>query len=181
LELPVKRFDLIVMDRLLHGKDSAVLMAKIKERIPDAKVMVLSAINSSTEKAALLNAGADDYLAKPFDSQELIARIRALLRRNRPDLQCGNVNLDSDNRLLKVENQELALTNKEFVLLRTLVENPGKIFGKTYLYEKVWGVNGEIDSNAVEATVTKLRRRLEELGANIHIKNTRNLGYWIEE
>lgn len=181
LEFPVKRFEVIVMDRLLHGKDSAELLSKIKVKIPDTKIMVLSAINSAAEKTALLNSGADDYLAKPFDSQELIARVRALLRRNRTDLEFGNVVLDLDSRTMNVSDQVIHLTNKEFILLRTLMQAPQKVFNKAFLYEQVWEVHADIDSNVVEATVTKLRRRLEDSGATVHIKNARNLGYWIEE
>lgn len=181
LSLPVKRFDVIVLDRLLHGKDSAVLIKEIRAKISDTKIMILSALDSPAEKVNLLDLGADDYLAKPFDSGELVARIRVLLRRKSSFLQFGNLSLDFVARTLKVNGIEEQLTNKEFILLKTLLEIPGKIFSKTFLYEQVWEMSSDVESNVVEATVNKLRKRLKEAGATIMIKNARNLGYWVEE
>jgi DNA-binding response OmpR family regulator len=181
LKLPVKRFDVVVLDRLLNAKDSASLINQIKSVLPEVKILIVSAINTPTEKAALLDLGADDYLAKPFDSAELIARIRALLRRNLPEDRIGNLVLNSEKRSVTVDQKELSLQNKEFVLLRTLVQAPGKVFNKIYLYEHVWRVSTNVESNVVEATVNKLRRRLEEAGATCSIKSLRNKGYWIEE
>ncbi|MGE3387480.1 MAG: response regulator transcription factor, partial [Bdellovibrionales bacterium] len=84
LNISVKRFDVVVLDRLLHGRDTATLITQIKHALPEAKVLILSAIDTPAEKAQLLDLGADDYVAKPFDSDELIARIRVLLRRATP-------------------------------------------------------------------------------------------------
>lgn len=181
LKIPVKRFDVVILDRLLHGKDSAELINRMKEVLPEVKIMILSAINSASEKAALLDLGADDYLAKPFSSEELIARIRVLLRRNLPELKFGNVILNTEKRTAKVDGKEIPLQNKEFVLLRTLIRTPGKVFNKIFLYEHVWEMSTEVESNVVEATVNKLRRRLEDAGTNVSIKSMRNKGYWIEE
>jgi two-component system, OmpR family, response regulator len=169
------------MDRLLHGRDSAVLVAEIKEKCPQAKIMILSAINSAHEKATLLNLGADDYLAKPFEVEELFARIGVLLRRSQSEFKLGNVLLNSEKRAMFVDEKEVALQNKEFILLRTLIRSPGKVYNKTELYEQAWEVSTETESNVIEATVNKLRRRLEEVGASVSIKSMRNKGYWIEE
>ncbi|HMN68364.1 MAG TPA: response regulator transcription factor [Bdellovibrionales bacterium] len=182
LAMPLRRFDLILLDRLLHNRDSVSLLKAVREGFPETKIMILSAINTAAEKALLLDQGADDYLEKPFDSEELIARIRALLRRGgRSSLVFGNVALDSDNRSMKIGDQWVSLPNKEFVLLRTLVQNPGKVFSKAFLHEQVWEMSSEVESNVVEATVNKLRRRLKDAGASVQIKNMRNSGYWIEE
>lgn len=181
LVVPTKRFEIVILDRLLHGRDSADLIEKIKTDLPDTKIIILSAINSVSEKASLLDKGADDYMAKPFSSEELAARIRALLRRSEPSLTFGNIVLNSHDRTMKVGTLEVPLPNKEFVLLRTLISNPGKIYGKVFLYEKVWEMSAEVESNAVETMVNKLRRRLIDAGATVHIKNSRNAGYWIEE
>lgn len=174
-------FDILLLDRMMEGRDTADLLEKIKSRLPLSKILVLSAIGTSSEKIRLLDLGADDYLAKPFDSHELVARIRALLRRDRVQLQFSNITLDSDSRTMKVDGQELSLPNKEFVLLRTLLQVPGRVYNKGFLYEKVWDMKSDVESNVVETTVNKLRKRLTEAGAKIQIKNARSSGYWVEE
>lgn len=180
LGVKVSRFDVIILDRLLNGRDSAELLPKIKQSYPDARLMVLSAIDTAAEKASLLNQGADDYLAKPFDGEELMARVNVLLRRAPKALSLGNIVLQAESRSLSVNGRDIPLTNKEFLLLKTLMQVPGKVFPKNELYESVWEMSADVESNVVEATVNKLRRRLEEVGANVRISNARNAGYWIE-
>ncbi|MBS1970064.1 MAG: response regulator transcription factor [Bdellovibrionales bacterium] len=176
-----QRFDVIILDRLLHSKDSAGFITAIKQRQPECKILVLSAISTSAEKAAILNMGADDYMSKPFDSDELAARVRVLQRRSRPEVRFGNLVLNIEDRTLIADDQVVPLQNKEFALLRTLIQSPGKVFNKNDLYEQVWGISTDVESNVIEATVNKLRRRLKEVDAGITIKNMRNIGYWIEE
>ncbi|MNL19416.1 Transcriptional activator protein CopR [compost metagenome] len=174
-------FDVLILDRLLHGMDSIKFIPLIRQRMPELKIVVLSAINTPFEKANTLNLGADDYLAKPFEREELVARVHALLRRPKAQINFGNVVLNSDLRTMAVGEVEVELQNKEFLLLKTLFLIPGKIYNKSYLYNQVWNMSSEVESNVIESTVTKLRRRLQELGADFTIKNSRNVGYWIEE
>lgn len=181
LSLPVKRIDVVLLDRLLQRRDTATLMSRIKLELPTAKVVVVSAINTPAEKAALLDLGADDYVAKPFDSDELVARVRAVMRRVPVEPCFGNVILNTEKRSIRVGGAEVALQNKEFLLLRALMQSPGKVFDKSFLYENVWEMSTEVESNVVEATVSKLRKRLEEIGASFTVKSMRNRGYWIEE
>lgn len=178
---PTPAIDIVILDRLLNGQDSSELVPQMKENMPHAKIIVLSAINTASEKTTLLDQGVDDYLSKPFDIDELVARIRALLRRNYNELLLGNIAIDLENRSTKVKGQEVVLQNKEFILLKTLLKTPGKIFNKKYLYEHVWEMSADVESNAVEVAVNKLRRRLEEAGANVQVKSMRHKGYWIEE
>lgn len=180
-EIRGAKFDLVVLDRLLHGLDSINSILHMRQRMPEIKIVVLSAINTPFEKATTLNLGADDYLAKPFERDELVARVHALLRRPKSEINFGNMTLNSELRVMTINGSEVELQNKEFLLLKTLALIPGKIYSKNYLYSHVWNMSSEVESNVIEATVTKLRKRLHELGANFTIKNSRNIGYWIEE
>jgi two-component system, OmpR family, response regulator len=174
-------FDLIILDRLLHGHDSADLMGHIRTSLPTVKIMILSALDTAHEKANLLNLGADDYLAKPFEPEELIARVNVLLRRNSTELRLGNLALDGESRMIRVDSHEISLQNREFILLRTLVKTPRKVYSKAELYSEAWDMSANVESNVIETTVNKLRRRLEEIGATVSIKSMRNKGYWVEE
>jgi two-component system OmpR family response regulator len=176
----VTPFDVVILDRLLQGRDAASLIGAMKNAMPQMKILILSALDSSSEKAKLLDRGADDYLAKPFDSEELVARSRVLLRRNKAGLSCGNLVLDPERRTLLVGDHEIELQNKEYLLLRTLMQTPGKVHSRTSLYLQIWKMTADTESNVLETTVNKLRRRLKEAQATVQIKNSRNLGYWIE-
>ena len=181
IETDSASFDLVILDRLLHAKDVGQKIPAVKQKFCGARVMVVSAINTPSEKAAILDLGADDYIAKPFDGEELIARVRALLRRNSAVFRFANLQLHLEQRKLLVGESEIQLATKEFLLIRTFMQEPGKVFSKNYLYEKVWELSSEVESNALETTVTKLRRRLEDANSTAQIRNSRNVGYWIEE
>lgn len=174
-------FSIVVMDRLLNGLDSSNLVASFKKKFPQIKILVLSAINSPMEKAALLNLGADDYLGKPFDSIELIARINAIIRRVNQALCLGNVKLDIEKRIAKTLNKEIILQNREFDLLKIFISNPRKVFDKESIYKYVWEFSSDVDSNVIETTILKIRKKLIEIDANIQIKSARYRGYWIED
>ncbi len=181
LSMPTAEFEVVVLDRLLNGRDSATLIPRIKDKTPDAKILILSAINTPAEKAAILDQGADDYLAKPFETNELLARLRVLTRRSRPVMKLGNLELDSESRAIKVAEQTIGLTNKEYILLRVMLRAPRKVFSKAFFSQQVWDMSSDVESNVIEVTINKLRRRLEDVGATVRIKNSRNNGYWIEE
>lgn len=181
LEMSISHFDLIVLDRLLQGKDSGSLLGKIKSTFSRSKVLILSAINTPSEKAQMLDHGADDYLAKPFDSEELIARIRAILRRNYHTDVFGDLSLNSIARSMRINDQDVVLTNKEFDLLKIFLKAPGKIFNKAFINSQVWEMSAEVDSNAIETTITKIRKKLAEANSIVKIRNIRNRGYWIEK
>ena len=181
ITLPVNPVDVIILDRLLNGKDAGTLIPDIKTAVHGVKIMVLSAINTPAEKALLLDLGADDYLAKPFSGEELIARVRVLLRRNNSVLRVGNLLLNVEDRKIFIGDNEMQLTNKEFLFLKTLVQSPGKVFNKEHFYARIWEMSPDVESIVVDTTVNKLRRRFEELGASVEIKNARGVGYWIEE
>lgn len=181
LRLPSLPYEIVILDRMMNGEDTMDLIPVLKEKFPQCKIMILSAINTSAEKAMALDLGADDYLSKPYAHEELIARLRALSRRVASELRFGNVTIDTVERVARVGERDINLSNKEFLLLRMFVRHPGKVFNKISLYEDVWHMNADIESNAVETTVNKLRRKLAEVSATAQIRNSRNLGYWLEE
>lgn len=176
----------IVLDRILHGVDAITILEEIKKSFVEVPVLVLSAVDTAYEKAAALNAGADDYLAKPFSSLELLARIHALGRRTNlyssgAELVLGNVKVNKDQRTVLVnDNVSLDLSNKEFQIFHLFCSNPGKIFSKEILLEQIWKASEDIESKVVEATINNLRRKLEAAQASLRIKNMRNTGYWLE-
>lgn len=176
---------IIILDRILGSEDSATMIDKIKNRFIETRILVLSAIDTGSEKAKLLDMGADDYISKPFSSQELVSRIKALSRRSSlvkslDELQVGNLSLNQYLRSSTVQGAPLPLTQKEFQLLILFANNPGKIFPKGILMEKIWNTEVDSESKVVEATMNNLRRKLEASTANVQIKNIRNVGYWLE-
>lgn len=176
----------IVLDRMMSNTDSADHVFTIRTQNPNIKIFILSAIDSSIEKAKLIDNGADDYLAKPFESIEFKARIRSLIRNSRAisyhsvSYTISNTSIDQIQRTVTVNGKILNLTVKEFLLINTLGANVGKIYAKNQLIETVWGFSLENETNVVESTVNSLRRKLESAGSLIKIKNTRFVGYWIE-
>lgn len=177
--------DLVVLDRLLGERDSLTLLKAFKASFPECAIMVLSAVNTSDEKATALDMGADDYVAKPFSIVELTARARALLRRGKtpqaaPFLKTGDLLLDLALRQVKLGSQKLDITPKEFMLLHLLATNPSRIWNKYQLLEKIWDSAYDVQSNVVEVTVRSLRLKLEAVSSKAQIMNRRNIGYWLE-
>jgi len=174
----------IVLDRMLQNSDSVSLIAEIKATFAETKIIIVSAIDTPLEKARALDAGADDYLAKPFSSVELTARMKALYRRKdvAPVLkvELGNVALDKESRSVTVGEDSVAMSAKEYQLLILFCENPGKVYPREILLSKIWNSKAEVDTKVVEATINNLRRKLESSAANVAIKNARNVGYWLE-
>lgn len=175
----------VVQDRMIAGTDSAQYVERIKTSFIDTKILVLSAIDTSNEKARLLDLGADDYVAKPYSTSELVARIKALGRRSTlvassQLMTVGNLTLDMGLRRAEVSGDIVNLSQKEFQLLSLFAHHPGKVFPKEVLLEKVWDNKGDVESKVVEATVNNLRRKLESGKCSCGIKNVRNVGYWLE-
>lgn len=177
-------FDIVVLDRLVGGLDTKTRLHEIKRRWPSTPILVLSAINTPLERAEMLNLGVDDYLGKPFLSQELFARIRALIRRGQIRSsgykEVGSLVLDVQKRILILGDKQESLPAKEYLLFKVLSDDLGRVFSKSDLLDLVWSGALDIETNVVEATVANLRKRLLHLGASLQIKNSRNVGYWIE-
>lgn len=180
--------DVLVMDRLLGRQDAINLIPLAKRECPQARILVLSTINDPAQKASALDLGADDYMGKPFSLVELSARIRSLSRRqDKRDGNKGNVQFTiKDLHINALDHKVVAngtpidLSNKEYLLLLTLVEFPGRVYNKFQLLDKVWNTQFDIESNVVEVTIKNLRKKLSQAGSTTEILSRRNIGYWIE-
>ncbi|MBX9811716.1 MAG: response regulator [Burkholderiales bacterium] len=172
-------YSLILLDLGLPKKDGLDVLATLRKRGNTTPVLVLTARDAITDRVKGLDSGADDYLVKPFDLDELAARIRALLRRQagraEPVLHHGELALNPSTHEVTLRGQALTLTAREFALLHALLERPGAILSRAQLEERLYGWGGEIESNAVEVYVHSLRKKL---GADF-IRNVRGVGYMI--
>mgnify|MGYP003345069558 CR=1 FL=1 len=179
-----ENFDLLVLDRLLGRYDTREALPQIRALWPKAGILFLSAINTPSERAELIDLGADDYLGKPYVASELLARVRSLLRRNserdKERRIVGRATFDLLSRRVFFGSKYEDLPAKEFVLLNMLSERPGRIVKREDLLVAVWGSSDLAGRNLVEAMVTNLRRRLENLDCGLSIRNQRNVGYWLE-
>jgi two-component system response regulator QseB len=174
-------YDLVVLDLGLPRVDGLALLQTLRGRRDDVPVLIMSAHDAVPDRVAGLNAGADDYLPKPFDLDELVARVRALLRRRAGaasrTLVAGSLQLDTVQRIVTQGGREVGLTAKEFALLEALLLRPGAVLSRERLEESIYGWSEEIGSNAVEVHLHNLRRKL---GAGV-IKNLRGVGYRIAD
>jgi len=174
-------YDVVVLDLGLPRVDGLSLLQELRSRRDTVPVLIVSARDAVPDRIAGLNAGADDYLLKPFDLDELIARVRALLRRHAKaassEMKVGALTLDPVLRLATLEGQALTLTAKEFALLEALLLRPGAVLSRERLEESIYGWGEEVGSNAVEVHLHNLRRKL---GSHV-IKNIRGVGYRISE
>jgi two-component system response regulator QseB len=170
-------YDLALLDLGLPGKDGMALLRELRGRRDPLPVLVVTARDAVADRIAGLNEGADDYVLKPFDLDELVARVRALLRRRagsaRPTLECGDLLLDPVKRDVRLRGEPVALSAKEFALLELLMQRPGAVLSRERLEDALYGWDREVGSNAVEVHLHNLRRKL---GAGV-IRNVRGVGY----
>lgn len=179
---------LVILDRMLGREDGGVLIPKLKLRYPDLGVVVLSSLDMPSEKARLIDSGAEDYLSKPFSLEELTARLRMVARRNSGGAtktdsfirMLGNLSLDLKSQLASVAGEKLSLTRKEFQLLSLLMDSPGRVYNRFQILDRVWEIERLTESNVVETSIKNLRRKLEEAESTARIESRRNVGYWIE-
>ena len=171
--------DLIVLDLGLPRLDGMSLLQAMRARRDSVPVLIMSARDAVPDRIAGLNAGADDYLLKPFDLDELIARVRALLRRPAANavvlLAAGGLSLDPLRRVVMQDGQEVLLTAKEFAIVEALLRRPGAVLSRERLEESIYGWGEEVGSNAVEVHLHNLRRKL----GTKFIQNIRGVGYRI--
>jgi two-component system response regulator QseB len=172
-------YDLMLLDLGLPGKQGMDVLRSARKRGADLPVLIITARDGTPARVEGLDAGADDYLVKPFDLDELLARIRALLRRRvsrtRSVIEHGALTLDLASHEATFGGQQVKLSAREFSVLRALLDNPGSVVSKSQLEEKLYGWNNEVESNTVDVYVHHLRKKF---GADF-IKNVRGVGYKI--
>jgi DNA-binding response OmpR family regulator len=171
--------DLLVLDRILPGGDGIRILHKVRE-IGSLPVLMLTSLKSEDDKVEGLEAGADDYLGKPFSLRELSARVHALLRRSRAqpgtNLSLGALSLDSDGRQARRHGQPLDLSPLEVRVLRILLLNQGRVLGRDELIEQAWGVDYEGYDRAVDTLIVRLRRKMAGPGMP-QVRTVRGRGY----
>ena len=174
-------YDVIVLDRMLPDIDGATLLRLLRTRGVMTPVLMLTALGSVEERVVGLDAGADDYLPKPFAFAELIARIRALGRRARvapgPRLQAGDLSLDELRHVVQAGDRSVDLSAREFALLGYLMRNAGQVLTRQQILDAVWGADPDVYSNVVDLYVHYLRRKLDELGRATLLRTVRGVGY----
>ena len=178
-------YDAMVLDLGLPDGDGLTLLAELRRHPESPPVLVLTARDTVDDRVAGLDAGADDYLVKPFAMVELVARVKALLRRPGGPLgvrlEAGNVVLDTVGRDVTVEGRVVPLARQELAILEHLMRRMGRVAPKAMLEEKLYGMDEELESNAIPVHVHHLRRKLMEANASCAIHTVRGIGYFLEE
>ena len=179
LALLEKVHDALLLDLGLPRKEGLDVLAAMRKRGDARPVLIMTARDAIADRVAGLDAGADDYVVKPFDLSELAARLRALLRRQsaraEPTLRFGDIDLNPATHETRVGGENVALSAREFALLEALLARPGAILSRAQLEDKLYGWNDSVESNAVEVHIHSLRRKL---GADL-IRNVRGVGWMV--
>jgi two-component system response regulator TctD len=181
--LRTQRYDLVILDLALPKMDGEEVLRRLRTRDPETPVLVLTATNTITGRVGTLDGGADDYMVKPFEVDELEARIRVLLRRHArlksPQIACGRLTYDTNTRLFAIDGRALALTPREHAVLEALIMNMGKTVSKQALAGTLYTVDDEASPDAIEIYVHRLRKKME--GCDAGIVTLRGLGYLLRD
>lgn len=178
-------YDALVLDIMMPGMDGITVLKTVRSRGITTPALFLTAKGEIEDRVAGLDAGADDYLPKPFASAEFLARVRALVRRSdsyaAPMLRLGNTVLDCNQYILRASSGETRLNNKEFQLMELFLRNPRQVFSTERLMDAVWGMESEAQMDVVWTYIGFLRKKLKQLDADIEIRTIRGAGYALEE
>ena len=180
-------YDLIILDIMLPKVNGIDILREIKKNNINSKVIMLTAKSELEDKLSGFGEGANDYVTKPFHIEELLARVNSWLRSGNPSMQkdyieAGDLRLNKSNSNLicTTTNESIEIIYKEFLLLEYLMQNQNRILSKEQIYEKVWGMDSEAESNNLEAYVSFVRKKIKAIGSKVNIKTTRGLGYSLE-
>jgi len=178
-------YDALILDIMMPGMDGIAALTAIRRSGVTTPALFLTAKSEVEDRVAGLDAGADDYLPKPFAMSEFLARVRALVRRSDSYasvvLTVGNVSLNCSSYMLSAGENEIRLNNKEYQLMELFMRHPHLIFSSEHLMEKVWGLDSDADIDVVWTYIGFLRKKLKELNGSVEIKTIRGAGYALEE
>ena len=178
-------YDAAVVDVMMPGRDGLGFVADLRKRGRSLPVLLISARGGVDDRVVGLDAGADDYLPKPFAIQELLARVRALGRRTSPVsdriLRCADLELDLLKRTFRRDQREITLTAREFGILEVLMKNAGRVCSRSLLLEKVWDFHFDPGSNIVDVYLRRLRIKIDEPGEKKLLHAVRGAGYVLRE
>jgi len=182
LALSAEKFDAVVLDLGLPKRSGLDVLRTMREKGDKTPTLILTARETVEDRITGLDAGADDYMTKPFDLNELSARLRALTRRSvaraTSTVSLGAITLDPASHSVTVDNVPIAISRREFTLLEKLLEQPGKVLSRDYLEQCLYGWSEEVDSNALQVHIHNLRKKFRD---KINIRTIRGVGYSAEE
>lgn len=180
-------YDLIILDIMLPKIDGIEILKELKNNHIKAKIIMLTAKSSLDDKLIGFEYGANDYVTKPFHIEELIARVNVWLRNSdknitKDTIECGDIklNIRTSTLICTKNNESINLPCRELILLEYFMNNPNQIISKDQIYDKVWGVDSDFESNNLEAYLSFIRKKLKLIDSNINIKAVRGLGYKLE-
>ena len=178
-------YDGIILDWMMPGMSGIEVLERLRKQGNSTPCLILTARDAVPDRITGLNAGADDYLPKPFDTGELMARIRAMLRRNAvftPDtVRFSDLVLDRSGMELQCRGRSVRLSSKSFQLMELLMVQPHTVHSISSIMDQVWGWESDAEINVVWVNISSLRRKIEELGAHVEIRVSRGIGYSLEE
>jgi DNA-binding response OmpR family regulator len=183
--LATDNYDGAILDIMMPKMDGISVLREVRASGNHIPIIMLTAKSEIDDRVNGLDSGADDYMTKPFSMKELLARIRAMTRRQAETtdsvLKFGDIKLNRSTYILSTEKGELRLPNKEYQMLEMLLANPGQVISVEQFMNRIWGYDSEAELNVVWVYVSYLRKKLTTLDAHVQIKATRGLGYSIEE
>lgn len=176
-----EEWDMVLLDLMLPGLNGLAVCTHIRAA-KETPIIMITARDGLADKVAGLDSGADDYISKPFDIEELLARMRSLLRRSGQAnksrvLRCSDLELDVEGRTVTKNGTAIELTKREFEILQELMENLGRVMTREMLMEAIWGYDSEVDSKAVDVYISYIRNKIDEQGKPSLIQTLRGLGY----
>ena len=178
-------YDAVILDVMMPKMNGIQVLERLRSEGVKTPIMMLTAKGQKEDRITGFNAGADDYLPKPFDPDELLSRVRAMLRRSeayRPSvLVCGDLTLDPNSGELRCGTQSVRLSGREFQVMELFLRSPRQVFSAERIMEKVWGWDNEAEINVVWVNVSNLRKKLKAIGSAMTLRANRGLGYLLEE